>query len=94
MSVHVHPCWGAEAWEINTRTAGPCVTEHRFLVGEGEVLLRDSEDVQGETAGQGNLELVHVREPGKQHRRDEGVRAQEKESVAGVVVVIVGRGPT
>ena len=44
--------------------------------------------VQGEPAAEGNLELVHVREPSKQHRRDEGVRAQEQESVAGVVVVV------
>ena len=33
-----------------------------------------------------NLELVHVGEPGKQHRRDEGVRAREEERVELVFV--------
>ena len=47
--------------------------------------LGDGEDVQGETAPQGNHELIHVGEPGQQHR--EGVGAQEQKSVAGVVIV-------
>ena len=61
------------------------------MVGHRVVLLSDGENVQGEPAAQYNLELVHVAEPGGQHRRDEGVRAQEQESVAGVVLVVVGR---
>ena len=40
---------------------------------------------------QPTFELVHVGEPDEQHKRDEGVRAQEQESVAGVVLVVVGR---
>ena len=62
------------------------------MVGNGIVLLDDGEHVQGKPAAQGNLELVHVSEPSDQHWRDEGVRAQEQENVAGVVLVIVGRG--
>ena len=54
--------------------------------------MSNSEDVQGEPAAQCNLVLVHVGEPGKQRMRDEGVRAQEQESIAGVVLVVVGRG--
>ena len=53
------------------------------------VLLDDGEHVQGKPAAQGDLELAQVREPGMQHRCDEGVRAQEQEGVAGVVVVVV-----
>ena len=32
-----------------------------------------------------------VREPGKEHKRDEGVSGQEQEGVAGIVIVIVRR---
>ena len=70
----------------------PTVADHRFLVSDVISLLSDSEDVQGKPAAEGDLELVHVSEPGKQHKRDEGVRAQEQQNVAGVVVVVVGRG--
>ena len=56
----------------------PRVTDHRVLVGNGVVLLSDGEDVQGENAARGNLELVFVREPSKQHRSGEGVRAHEQ----------------
>ena len=59
----------------------------RGLVGKREVLLGDSKDVQGEPAAQGNHELIHVDEPGQQHRRVEGVGTQEQESVAGVAFV-------
>ena len=62
------------------------------VIGERVVLLGDGEDVQGEPALQGNHELAHVGEPGEQHRRDEGVGAQEQESVAGGVFVVIGRG--
>ena len=54
-------------------------------------VLGGGEDVQGELTAQGNLELVHVGEPGTQHRRDEGVGPQEQERVVGIVDVIVRR---
>ena len=44
----------------------------RVVVGKREILLGDDEDVQGEPALQGNHELIHVGEPGQQHKRDEG----------------------
>ena len=62
MSVHVHPCWGLRPGK-STPERRPRVTDHRFLVGEGPVLLSDSEDVQG------SIELVHAE---SQHRRDDG----------------------
>ena len=56
----------------------------RVVVGRRVILLGDGEDVQGEPAHQGKHELIHVGEPGKQHRRDEGVGTHKQESVAGV----------
>ena len=64
----------------------------RVVVGKRVILLGDSEDVQGEPAPQGNHELIHVGEPGQQHRRDEGAGAQEQENIAGVVLVVIGGG--
>ena len=55
------------------------------------VLLVDCEYVQSKPATQGDLLLVHLREPGQQHMRNEGVSAQEQELVADVVIVIVRR---
>ena len=85
------PMLKAEAWEVSTKPRAR-VAYHGFLIGDGVVLLNDGEHVQGKPATQGDLELVQVREPGKQQRRDEGVRTQKQESVAGVVIVIVRRG--
>ena len=53
----------------------------RVLVGWRVILLGDSEDVQGERAAQVNHELIHVGEPGQQHKRDEGVGTQKQECV-------------
>ena len=57
-----------------------------------ETIARTQAQRQGGTAAQSNLELVHVGQPGEQRRRDEGVGAQEQESVAGDVLVVIGRG--
>ena len=67
----------------------PRIVIQRVVVGKRVILLGDGEDDQGENVPH---ELIHVGERGQQHRRDEGVGAQEQESVAGVVFVVIGRG--
>ena len=89
MSVHVHR---DADWGDQQQNAGPGSQISESWSARAWSCQSNSEDVQSEPAAHGNLELVHVGEPGKQHRRDEGVRAKEQESVARVVVVIVGRG--
>ena len=41
------PVLEAGAWEMNTKTLSK-ITDHKFFVGEGVVLLCDSEDVSRE----------------------------------------------
>ena len=72
---------------VRTRKMCVCARPLRWFC----VQLGDGEDVLGEPAPQSNHELIHVGEPGQRHKRDEGVGAQEHESVAGVVLVVIGR---
>ena len=53
----------------------PRIMIQRVVVGKRVILWGDGEDVEDEPAPQGNHELIHVGEPGQQHRHDEGVGA-------------------
>ena len=77
--------------EISTKPR-PRVADHRYLIGDGVVLLDDGEHVQSEPAAQDDLQLGQVFESSKQLWRDEGVRAQKQEGIAGIVIVVVRRG--
>ena len=87
VSVHVHP-------SSSSPNCMPKIVIQRVVVGKSVILLGGGQDVQGEAAPQGNHELIHFGEPGQQHKRDEDVSAQEQDSVAGVVFLIIGRGVT
>ena len=61
------------------------------------MLLRNRENVQGEHATKGHVQDINLRQALEQsgrnvNVRDVNIREQEKEIVASVVLVIVGRG--
>ena len=82
------PCWKLRPGRSGP-SRGPRVADHKFLIGDGKVLLDDGEQVQGKLAAQGDPEARPGARAG--HKRDEGVRTQEQEVVAGVVTVVVRR---
>ena len=56
------------------------------------MLLRNRENVQGESATKGYVKDINLSQAFEQSGRNANVRKQEKEIVVSVVLVIVGRG--